>query len=223
MTFRQCFVLTTVSCIFLVATSCSDMSKSETTEASVSTVIEVPEWARNANIYEMNIRQFTPEGTFTAIIPQLDRLKTMGVDIIWLMPIHPISETKRKGSLGSYYAVNGFREVNPEYGTLADFESLMNAVQEREMYLLIDWVPHNTGWDHPWITDHPEWFSKDNAGNIIDPINEETGEPWGWTDVAELSLGNPYMRKEIIAGWIYWVGIGVDGSRHDEAHGLPAD
>ena len=186
--------------------------------------VEVPSWAKNATIYEMNIRQFTPEGTFAAILPHLQRLADMGVDIIWLMPVHPISETKRKGSLGSYYAVNDFRDVNPEYGTVRDLQVLIGQAHNLGMKVIIDWVPHHTGWDHPWITEHPEWFSKDEEGNIIDPINEETGEPWGWTDVAELDLSNPEMRKEIISDMIFWIeGSGIDGFRVDHAHGLPDD
>ena len=186
--------------------------------------VEVPEWARNAVIYELNIRQFTPEGSFSAIEQHLPRLKEMGIDIIWLMPIHPISKTERKGSLGSYYAVNGFREVNPEFGTPEDLENLISAIHEQGMYVLLDWVPHHTGWDHPWIKEHPEWFSKDEEGNIIDPINEEEGEPWGWTDVAEIDLSNQDMRREIISDMIYWLeDVGIDGFRVDHAHGLPDD
>ena len=186
--------------------------------------IEVPAWARNATLYELNIRQFTPEGTFQAIVPHLDRLADMGVDIIWLMPVHPISETKRKGSLGSYYAVNDFREVNPEFGSLRDLQVLITSAQNRGMKVIIDWVPHHTGWDHSWITEHPEWYSKDSLGNIIDPINEEEGKPWGWTDVAELDLSNQDMRAEMISDMIYWLETtSIDGFRVDHAHGLPDD
>jgi glycosidase len=148
----------------------------------------------------------------------------MGVDIVWLMPIHPISETKRKGTLGSYYAVSGFRDVNPEFGTLNELQRLIVEIQNAGMKVLLDWVPHHTGWDHPWITEHPEFYSKDAEGNIIDPINEETGEPWGWTDVAELKLDNMEMRKAMIADMVYWIReSGIDGYRVDHAHGLPDD
>lgn len=186
--------------------------------------ISVPGWVKNATIYEVNIRQFTPEGTFRAIVPHLSRLSDMGVKILWLMPIHPISETKRKGTLGSYYAVNGFREVNPEFGTEHDLQYLISSAHNNGMKVILDWVPHHTGWDHPWVTEHPEWYSKDEEGNIIDPINEETGEPWGWTDVAELDLSNKDMRKEIISDMLYWIeSAGIDGFRVDHAHGLPDD
>ena len=186
--------------------------------------VETPAWGKNAAIYELNIRQFTPEGTFNAVRPHLKRLADMGIDIIWLMPIHPISKTKRKGTLGSYYAVSGYREVNPEYGTLHDLQLLIADIRNHGMKVLLDWVPHHTGWDHPWITEHPEYYSKDSLGNIIDPINEETGESWGWTDVAELKLDNQEMRNAMIGDMVYWVqDIGIDGFRVDHAHGLPDD
>lgn len=186
--------------------------------------VKTPDWAKNSAIYELNIRQYTPEGTFNAVRPHLDRLAEMGVDIIWLMPIHPISKTKRKGTLGSYYAVSGFRDVNPEYGTKRDLQVLITDMHNKGMKVLIDWVPHHTGWDHPWITEHPEYYSKDSLGNIIDPINEETGQPWGWTDVAELKLDNQEMRNAMIGDMAYWVKeIGIDGFRVDHAHGLPDD
>ena len=165
--------------------------------------IAIPAWAKNATLYEINIRQFTPEGTFQAVVPHLERLARMGIDIIWLMPIHSISKTKRKGSLGSYYAVNGFREVNAEYGSERDLQYLISTAHNNGLKVIIDWVPHHTGWDHPWISEHPEWYSHDSIGNIIDPVNEETGEPWGWTDVAELDLSNQDMRKEMISDMIY--------------------
>lgn len=186
--------------------------------------IKVPEWAKNATIYELNIRQFSEEGTFQAIRPQLGRLADMGIDIIWLMPVHPISQTKRKGPLGSYYAVDDYRAVNPEYGAHQDLQQLVDDIHNHGMKVLLDWVPHHTGWDHPWIKEHPDWYSQDSLGNIIDPINEETGEPWGWTDVAELKLDNQDMRREIISDMKYWIDeMAVDGFRVDHAHGLPDD
>jgi glycosidase len=218
--------LIAICALVLGLTGCK---KSEDATAATQTApegkkIQTPDWAKNATIYEMNIRQYTPEGTFKAIQPHLDRLADMGVKIVWLMPIHPISKTKRKGTLGSYYAVSGFRDVNPEYGTLYDLKVLVNEIHNRGMKVILDWVPHHTGWDHPWIKEHPEYYSHDAAGNIIDPINEETGEPWGWTDVAELKLDNPDMRKAIIGDMKYWIQeVGIDGYRVDHAHGLTDD
>ena len=218
-----------VTFIALMAASACNTDKQETKQpeqkpAQEKGKVQVPSWAKNATLYEVNIRQFTPEGTFSALMPHLDRLADMGVDILWLMPIHPISETKRKGTLGSYYAVNDFRDINPEYGTVRDLQVLISSAHNKGMKVILDWVPHHTGWDHPWIEEHPEWYSKDKDGNIIDPINEEEGEPWGWTDVAELDLSNPQMRDEIISDMLYWFdAAGIDGFRVDHAHGLPDD
>jgi len=206
-----------------VEKSAKDSPSDESASASKGK-IATPAWAKNASMYEINIRQYTPEGTFKAIVPHLERLAQMGIDIIWLMPIHPISKTKRKGSLGSYYAVNGFREVNSEFGSEHDLQYLISTAHNNGLKVIIDWVPHHTGWDHPWISAHPEWYSHDSNGNIIDPVNEETGEPWGWTDVAELDLSNQEMRKEMISDMIYWIeSAGIDGFRIDHAHGLPDD
>ncbi len=183
-----------------------------------------PEWAKNANIYEVNIRQHTPEGTFKAFQEgHLKRLNDMGVDILWLMPIFPISETKRKGTLGSYYAVSDFRTTNPEFGTMDDFKSLLKEAHSYNMKIILDWVPNHTGWDHVWIKAHPDYFTQ-VADTITDPLNPETGESWGWTDVADLNYDNPKMRAEMISDLLFWVNeIGVDGYRMDVAHGVPLD
>lgn len=190
----------------------------------MSTRVTPPDWSKNANIYEVNIRQYTPEGTLKAFTRHLPRLKKMGVDIVWLMPIHPISIPKRKGTLGSYYAVSDFRAINPLFGDHKDFKQLVDSAHAQGMYIIIDWVPHHTGWDHPWIKDHPAYYNTNNKGEIRDPINEETGEPWGWTDVAELNLSNPDMRRQIIDDMIFWIeDYQIDGFRVDHAHGVPPD
>lgn len=183
-----------------------------------------PDWHKNATIYEVNTRQYTPEGTFAAFQTHLPRLKEMGVDILWFMPIHPISKEKRKGELGSPYAVADYKDVNPNMGSMDDFRSLLNAIHEIGMHAIIDWVPNHTGWDNPWITEHPDWYTKDKEGNIIDPIDYNTGESWGWTDVADLNYDNQEMRLGMIDAMAYWVkDIGVDGFRVDVAHGVPVD
>lgn len=205
------------------ALSCKE-STAVTEAEPGATRVTPPEWAKNANIYEVNIRQYTPEGTFEAFRQHLPRLKEMGVDILWLMPIHPISVPKRKGTLGSYYAVSDFRAINPLFGDHDSFRQLVDSAHALGMRLIIDWVPHHTGWDHPWIKDHPEFYNKNDKGEIRDPINEETGEPWGWTDVAELNLSNPEMRRQIIDDMIFWIEeYNIDGYRVDHAHGVPAD
>lgn len=210
--------------VSLFCISCSPNNNTTENVMITNDKIEVPDWAKNANIYEVNIRQYTEEGTFTAFQKHLQRLNDMGVKILWFMPIHPISKEKRKGIEGSYYAVSDFRAINPAFGSMADFDFTVEMAHSYGMKVLIDWVPHHTGWDHVWITSHPEYFSKDSLGNIIDPINEETGEPWGWTDVAELDLSNKEMRKSIIEDMRFWVeDHNIDGFRVDHAHGVPDD
>ena len=128
------------------------------------TSVTHPEWSRNAVIYEVNLRQFTPEGTINAFIKELPRLKELGADILWFMPIHPISEKNRKGELGSYYAVKDYKAVNPEFGTLDDFKRAVNEAHKLGMKVVIDWVPNHTGCDNAWVTEHPEWYSRDKNG-----------------------------------------------------------
>ncbi len=182
------------------------------------------DWLKNANVYEVNVRQFTDEGTFSALLPHLPRLKKMGVDVLWLMPIYPISKTKRKGDLGSYYAVSDYKDVNPEFGNKAQFRQLVDSIHSLRMKVILDFVPNHTGWDHVWIKEHPEWFTQDGNGNIIDPIDPNTGESWGWTDVADLNFDNQEMRKEMISALEFWVDTyEVDGYRMDVAHNVPDD
>lgn len=212
------------ACCMMVSLSSCKQSPADTEAHPLHARVTPPDWSYDANIYEVNIRQYTPEGTFDAFREHLPRLKAMGVDILWLMPVHPISVPKRKGTLGSYYAVSDFRAINPQYGTLEDFRQLVDSIHALGMHVILDWVPHHTGWDHPWITEHPEYYNKNEKGEIRDPINEETGEPWGWTDVAELDLSHPGMRRQIIDDMIYWVeDYNIDGFRVDHAHGVPAD
>lgn len=197
----------------------------------------------NAVIYEANIRQYSPEGTFNAFTKDIPQLKELGVKIIWVMPIFPISQTKRKATggdnskfasempkeeqhkyLGSYYAVSNFKKVNPEFGTMEDFRNLVKTAHENGMYVILDWVPNHTGWDHVWIKEHPEFYTKNEKGEIIDPINPETGKSWGWTDVADLNYNNQELRKEMIADMQFWIkNENIDGFRCDVASNVPLD
>lgn len=177
-----------------------------------------PQWAADAIIYEVNVRQYTPEGTFNAFAEHLETLKDMGINTLWFMPIHPISETKRSGTLGSYYSITDYREVNPEFGTAEDFKSLVDTAHEMGFKVMMDWVANHTGWDCPWITEHPDWYTRNEAGEIISPLN------MGWPDVADLNYDNADMRKEMIACMKYWVEeFDVDGFRCDYANGVPVD
>lgn len=175
-------------------------------------------------IYEANIRQYSEEGSFNAFTKDIPQLKELGVKVIWLMPVYPISGTKSKGSLGSYYAITDYTSVNPEFGTVDDFRNLVKTAHDNGIYVILDWVANHTGWDHVWIKEHPEYYTQDEKGNIVDPLNPETGESWGWTDVADLSYDNPEMRKEMIEEMLYWVKEeNVDGFRCDVAHQVPVD
>lgn len=182
----------------------------------------LPDWAKNASIYEVNLRQFTKEGTFESFIPHIERLDKMGIDILWFMPIYPISETKRKGGLGSPYAVSDYKNTNPEFGSLADFDKMVSAIHKAGMKIILDWVPNHTGWDNAWITAHPDWYTQDSLGNIIDPIDYNTGKSWGWTDVADLNFDKKEMRAEMINCLLFWIKKhDIDGFRMDVAHGVP--
>jgi len=174
-------------------------------------------WSKNANIYEVNIRQYTPEGTFAAFEKHMPRLKEMGVNILWIMPIHPISEKNRKGSLGSYYAVQDYQKVNPEFGTLDDFKHMVTYAHELGMYVIIDWVANHTGWDNWLIEQHIDWYTHDSVGNIIAPVAD-------WSDVADLNYDVPEMREYMIQSLEYWVKeTNIDGYRCDVAGMVPVD
>ncbi len=177
----------------------------------------IPEWTKNAVIYEVNIRQYTPEGTFKAFETHLPRLKELGVDVLWLMPIHPISEKNRKGSLGSYYSVKDYKAVNPEFGTMDDFKALVNKAHEMGFKVIIDWVANHTGWDNQWITDHKDWYTQDSLGNVIPPNPD-------WSDIADLNFDSQPMRRAMIDAMDFWVReTNIDGFRCDVAWGVPQD
>lgn len=175
------------------------------------------EWSKNATIYEVNIRQYTPEGTFNAFAEHLPRLKEMGVDILWLMPIHPIGEKNRKGTLGSYYAVKDYYGVNPEFGTKEEFKKLIDMIHELGMHVIIDWVANHSAWDNELINKHPEWYTKNEEGEIISPVDD-------WTDVADFNFEVPEMRQYMTDALKYWVSeFNIDGYRCDVAGMVPVD
>ena len=173
-------------------------------------------WIDGTNIYEVNIRQYTPEGTFAAFAQHLPRLKDMGVQILWLMPVTPISLKERLGSLGSYYACSSYTAVNPEFGSIADLKTLVKDAHELGFKLIIDWVANHTGWDHHWAVEHPDWYIKDTAGNFTDPN--------GWKDVIDLNYDSKEMRQAMIDAMQFWVKeCGIDGFRCDMAHLVTLD
>lgn len=201
-------------------TACSDTA-SRTEEGAaldVSEAVGRPAWVDDAVIYEVFVRQFTEEGTFRAMIPRLQELKDLGVTTLWLMPIHPIGEARRKGTLGSPYAIRDFKAVNPDLGTDADFRALVDSVHAHGMYLIIDLVANHTAFDNAWTADRPDWYTQNEEGEIIHP------EGTDWTDVADLNYDNPEMRAAMIDAMRYWVEeFDIDGYRCDVAGEVPGD
>jgi glycosidase len=180
-------------------------------------------WTRDAVIYEVNVRQFTPEGTFRALDRHLPRLDSLGVDILWLMPAQPIGVKNRKGTLGSYYAVSDYTKINPEFGTAADVRAFVDDAHRLGMRVILDWVPNHTAFDHPWITAHPDWYVHKADGTISNARDNE-GRDTDWTDVAELNYDNADMRRAMIADMKWWlVQMKIDGFRMDVAGGVPDD
>ncbi|NOX46143.1 MAG: alpha-amylase [Chlorobi bacterium] len=195
----------------------STEKKTETTPGSGKTQKLVhPDWSKNANIYEVNIRQYSKEGTFKAFEEHLPRLKKMDVDILWLMPIFPISEKNRKGSLGSYYAVRDYRDVNPEFGTMDDFRDLVDHAHQLGFKVILDWVANHSGWDNQMIFDHPDWYTHDSLGKMVSPFD--------WTDVADLNYESEGLRDYMIGSLKFWVTeFDIDGYRCDVAGMVPTD
>ncbi|HET7118167.1 MAG TPA: alpha-amylase family glycosyl hydrolase [Hanamia sp.] len=170
-----------------------------------------PKWSYSTNIYEVNVRQYSPEGTFAAFAKSLPRLKDMGVDVLWFMPITPISEKGRLGSLGSYYAIKNYTEINPEFGTMEDFKNLVNQAHELGFKVIIDYVADHTGNDHPWLMEHPEFYVKDENNEIV--------HPHGWSDVSQLNYEVPELWDYMIDVLQFWVKeCDLDGFRCDMAH-----
>lgn len=182
-----------------------------------ASALELPLPLEETVIYELYVRSFTEEGTFQAIIPRLDELRDLGVTTIWLMPIHPVGEIARKGTLGSPYSITDYRAVNPEFGTHDDFRVLVNAIHDRGMYVILDFVANHTAWDHAWVTEHAEWYTQ---------VDDEIIHPEGtdWTDVADLNYDNQDLRAAMLADLRYWIEeFGIDGYRMDVAELVPMD
>jgi len=252
----------TFGMLALLSGACRHQPETPVTRANPSGISQVDpvEWAKDAVIYEVNIRQFSPEGTFKAVEKELPRLKDLGIDILWLMPIFPIGEMNRKADqtvlieeikdpaerkkyLGSYYATKDYLTVNPEYGTLDDFKSLVDKIHALGMHVILDIAINHTSWDNPWIKDHPdyytriekdstpwnpawmkahpEYFKKLKKLQMTYPINPTE---FDWWDVAELNFDNAELRKEFVKVFTYWMTtFDVDGYRCDHAHGVPTD
>ncbi len=179
--------------------------------------VKHPDWSYNLSIYEVNTRQYTPEGTFEAFDTHIKELKDIGVGIVWFMPINPIGEKNRKGTLGSYYSVKDYKGVNPEFGTLQDFKETVNQIHSMGMYVIIDWVANHTAWDNVWVKDHPDFYTKDSLGNFVPPVPD-------WHDVIDLNYDNKELWQYMIDAMKYWVEeCDIDGFRCDVAGMVPLD
>ena len=183
---------------------------------NMSTDFQATHWSYDSNIYEVNLRQYTYEGTFNAFANELPRLRDMGIEILWFMPVTPISMDKRKGTLGSYYACSDYTATNPEFGSMDDFKALVNKAHVLGFKVIIDWVANHTGWDHHWTREHPEYYAKDGAGNFT--------ERNGWDDVIDLDFNNPELRTALIDAMKFWItACDIDGFRCDMAHLVTLD
>ena len=221
-------ILTTI--VLATIISC----KKETAVSDTSEIAAVTsELAENAIIYEANIRQYSPEGTFNAFAKDIPKLKKLGVKVLWLMPIHEIGMKNRKAKgdvsieaitdtvekkkyLGSHYSIKDYRSLNANYGTKEDFQKLVNEAHKNGIYVIIDWVANHTSWDHDWITQHPDYYTRDKAGKMIAPFD--------WTDVAELDFNNKDLRKAMLDDMKYWLTeFNIDGFRCDVAGEVPTD
>ncbi len=204
--------LALLALLFIFACSASSEETAETPPDMTP-----PTWSRNAVIYEVNVRQFTTAGTFAAFSEHLPRLRELGVDILWFMPIHPIGELNRKGTLGSYYSVRDYRAVNPEFGTMDEWKALVNQAHALGFKVIIDWVANHTAWDNHLTTDHPDWYSRDEHGNFVPPVPD-------WSDVIDLNYDNQDMRAWMIESLKFWIQeTDIDGYRCDVAGMVPLD
>lgn len=190
--------------------------KTNTPEVSGKIAAVSDAMMENSVIYEANIRQYSPDGKFDSFTKDIPRLKELGIKVIWIMPIHPIGVKDRKEGLGSYYSIKDYRGVNPEFGNLDDFKKLVQTAHDNGIYVIMDWVANHTARDHAWVTQHPDWYTRDKDGKILAPFD--------WTDVAELNYDNKEMRKAMVADMQYWLEeADVDGFRCDVAGEVPVD
>jgi alpha-amylase len=174
------------------------------------------DWSFDTNIYEVNLRQYTPEGTFDAFLKELPRLRDMGIEVLWFMPITPISKLKRLGSLGSYYSCSDYTDTNPEFGTVSDFKNLVHTAHLLGFKVIIDWVANHTGWDHRWTKEYPEFYRINAEGNFFDAN--------GWEDVIDLNYYNAGLRSTMIESMRFWIDqCDIDGFRCDMAMLVPLD
>jgi glycosidase len=205
--------------------SSPDSSDAPSTSTTAIDGVGEPAWVQDAVVYEVFVPDASEEGTFRGLIDRLDEIERMGVTTLWLMPIHPIGEERRKddiGRLGSPYSIRDYYGVNPDYGTKADFRALVDSVHARDMHLILDLVANHTAWDHPWLEEHPDMYSDGPIDGFTVPVMN--GDTTNWTDVVDLNFDTPRTRQEMIDVMQYWVReFDVDGYRADVAGAVPSD
>lgn len=213
--FSACFVIL----VFFYGFSCTPQYVPITNLGAESTNFSHPAWSEQSNIYEVNVRQYSAEGTFKGFEKNLPRLKKMGVQILWFMPINPIGIEGRKmdpSDLGSYYAVMNYKEVNPEFGTMTDWKELVKHAHQLGLKVIIDWVPNHTSPDNPWIKEHPAFYKHDANGNTVYDAD--------YTDTRNLDFSNMELRDSMISAMKFWVtNTGIDGFRCDHVDPIPVD
>ena len=201
----------------LFATACNSNTNTTTQQAQSMDTAAQKDWIQSTNIYEVNLRQYTQEGTINAFAKDLPRLKEMGVKTLWFMPITPIAQKNKKGSLGSYYAAADYTSVAKEFGTVADFKALVTQAHDMGFKVIMDWVANHTGWDHRWTKEHPEYYLKDSATRDFQIAS-------GMDDIIELDFKNPQLRRAMIDAMKFWVTeTGIDGFRCDLAFWVELD
>lgn len=215
--------------LFLFAVALLSCNQPTEPPAQVSQpIVTFPEKAKDMTIYEVNIRQHTKEGTFKAFQEDLPRLKELGADMLWIMPVQPIGEKNRKGSLGSYYSISDYKSTNPEFGTIDDFKALVSKAHELNFQVILDWVPNHTAWDHTWITEHPEYYMTDSMARIVGKNLKKEPDYYkrkgmgdlvyesDWDDIALLNLYHEGTQDAMIEAMEYWVKeTDIDGFRVD--------
>ena len=224
-------ILSTLVLITLL--SCKKETEKPVEAKQLEIAAITPELSENAVIYEANIRQYSPEGTFAAFTKDIPKLKKLGIKILWIMPIHEVGVKNRKAKgdlsieaitdtvekkkyLGSPYSVKDYRSINSNYGTKEDFQKLVKTAHKNGIYVILDWVANHTSWDHAWVTQHPEYYTHDKNGKMIAPFD--------WTDVAELDYNNQNLRKAMLEDMKYWLTeFNIDGFRCDVAAEVPTD
>ena len=206
---------------WLILVACAGVPERGTAQAAA--LAPDTSWVARSAIYQVFVRDFSAAGDFGGVVAGLDRIEAAGADVLWLMPIHPIGEVNRKGTLGSPYAARDYRGFEPSFGTGDDFRALVDAVHARGMKLILDFVPDHTSPDHPWVREHPDWYFRNDRGEPSVPRDAQ-GRLTDWTDVVQLDYGVPAVRREMIATMRWWLQeFGIDGFRVDVAGFLPID